>query len=86
MANGDIFKEIKSALEKDPDSLTFEMRDRLVLAGMIKLYEKVDNLEKRQIPLITMYRVVISTGLIFAGLLAAFLWGIFTGQIIVIFS
>jgi len=86
MANGDIFQEIKAALLQDPHSMTIETRDRFVLTGMIKLYDKVDAIEKRQTPMYTFYKASVGLLSIVATLLIAFLWNVFTGQVKITFK
>lgn len=89
MANGDTFREIKSALEQDPNSLSIAMRDRLVLSGMIELYRKVEALEHnttREIgPIKVFYKFGVFVGSAFLVILLGFLWAIFTGQVQVTF-
>lgn len=86
MANGEIFKDIKAALDKDPGSLTIPMRDRLVLAGIIQLYEEINEVKKRQEPMYNFYKLGVLIGSAFVALLTGFLWGVFTGQIQVTFK
>jgi len=42
MANGEIFREIKSVLKDDPKSITPEAYNRLVLEGIVQLHERID--------------------------------------------
>jgi hypothetical protein len=48
MANGAIFREIKRVLETHPESITPDVRDRLMLEGMCELHERIDSLPKLQ--------------------------------------
>jgi len=43
MSNGNIFREIKSALKDDPESITPPTLNRLVLEGIIGLKEELDS-------------------------------------------
>lgn len=46
MSNGNIFREIKDILKTNPESLTIEARDRLVLEGIVELHERIDAMTK----------------------------------------
>ena len=53
MANGEIFREIKEILKDNPNSLTIEARDRLVLEGIVQLHERIDTMAKQTIRVTT---------------------------------
>jgi hypothetical protein len=74
--HGEIFATIKETL-KNPGSMSQEVRDMLILTGIVNLYEEVGELKK----MVPLYRVLVFLGTTLVGFVVALLWGIFTGQI-----
>lgn len=85
--SGDIFTEILKTLDQD-GAMSQSTRDKLMLRGMILLFEKIDTMNteitelKKIIPL---YKILIAIGSVLITLVAGLLWEIFTGKIQLVF-
>lgn len=79
---GTIFESIKKALET-PGGMSQDVRDTLILTGIISLYKEMDSIKtemqelKKMVPL---YRVLVVMGGILIPLVIGFLWSIFVGK------
>jgi hypothetical protein len=78
--NESVILEIK-AIIAEGGSLEADTRDRLLLSAIIDIYEQLDRLQ----PALTFYKA----GLYFASALGlsvlALLWGLLTGQVVLVF-
>lgn len=57
------------------------MRDRLILTGIVNLYEELGEVKK----MVPLYRVLVMLGTALVSLVVGLLWGVFTGQIKITF-
>jgi hypothetical protein len=84
MGSGEIFKELKDAAKSG--NLPPEVRDRLILLGITELFAKVEELETKTTQVYAFYRIAVFVSSLFTASLAALLWGVFTGQIEIMFK
>lgn len=93
MANGEIFQAIKMILERNPEAISESSKYQLMLGGIFELYRiSGDNkLEVQKImdvvkPMLFIYKILVIIGGIFISTLIAFLWGVLTGQIQIVYK
>lgn len=48
MSNGNVFKEIKEVVLEKGEKIPADVRDRLILSGLIEIYERIECIEELQ--------------------------------------
>ena len=83
MSNGEIVKEIRSLLSDPNAKISPKMCQRLQMAAIADIYEKIDGMSKsleKIKPVMTVYRIVLWIGSALGLSVIVLLWSLFTHQ------